>query len=266
MNYQIIADHISNWLVENLKKSQQKGFVVGVSGGIDSAVTSTLSARTGLPTICLNIPIRQKTDQYSRSEEQLEWLKSRFSNVDTYTVDLTETFEALVKTLPQRGKTELALVNSRSRLRMITLYSFANSNNSLVVGTGNKIEDFGIGFFTKYGDGGVDVSPIGDLVKSEVYELAEYLDIPQSIQNAAPTDGLWEQDRTDKDQIGASYDELEWAMDFCLQKEITSPDRINNLNEISVRQREVLQNYLKRHVANRHKMNMPPLCEIAELR
>jgi len=261
MNCEIVSEFIVGWLQTKIKETKQRGFVVGISGGIDSAVTSTLCAKTGFPVLVLSMPILQANDQYSRAEEQIEWLMNDFKNVSSHLVDLTDVCEKLKDTLPREAKSELALANNRSRLRMIVLYSFANSHSCLVCGTGNKVEDYGIGFFTKYGDGAVDVSPIGDLVKSEVYALASYLDLPDSIQKAIPTDGLWEDDLTDEVQIGASYDELEWAMDYCATNNVSSQNEIV-LTDFSSRQIEVLKIYLSRYSCNRHKMMMPPICDL----
>ncbi|CAG0908001.1 unnamed protein product, partial [Cyprideis torosa] len=190
-----------------------KGFVVGVSGGIDSAVVSTLAAKTGMKTIILEMPIRQKQDQVNRAQEHINYLTSNFSNVEGLRVDLTPTFDVFQQTVDvdesKFTAENLALANSRARLRMLTLYYYGQINGLLVTGTGNKVEDFGVGFFTKYGDGGVDISPIADLLKSEVYQVAKELQIAESIQKAMPTDGLWDVDRTDEDQMGASYPELD---------------------------------------------------------
>ncbi len=258
MNCEIISGFIVSWLQTKIKETKQRGFVVGISGGIDSAVTSSLCAKTGLSVLVLNIPILQASDQYGRSEELIAGLIKNFKNVSSHMVDLTNVFKKLKETLPPEAKSELALANNRSRLRMITLYSFANSNSCLVCGTGNKVEDYGIGFFTKYGDGAVDLSPIGDLVKSEVYELASYLDLPESIQKAIPTDGLWEDDLTDEEQIGASYNEIEWAMDYCVANNISNENEIVLAN-FSSRQIEVLKIYISRYNSNRHKMRMAPI-------
>ena len=247
-----IINHITNWLLEYALTSNNKGFVIGISGGIDSAVTSTLAAKTGLPLICIEMPIYQQKAQVDRGRKHIEWLKNNFKNVSTSEMDLTSIYDELIKQLP-KGKDihELALVNSRARLRMTTLYYFAQSNNSLVLGTGNKVEDFGIGFFTKYGDGGVDISPIADLLKTEVYALGNELDINTDILIAPPTDGLWGNDKTDEVQIGATYPELEWAMQFDGDK--------NTLNK---REREVLKIYTQLNRANQHKMNAIPVCII----
>ena len=194
MQTQKVTEHIINWLKNYAETAKMNGFVIGISGGIDSAVVSTLTAKTGLKTLVIELPIRQKKDQVQRAQEQISFLKKNFGNVESLEIDLTETFDVFEKNVISKSSTtqnrELSLANSRSRLRMLTLYYFGQIHNLLVTGTGNKIEDFGIGFFTKYGDGGVDISPIGDLTKTQVYELAKELNIPESIQKAAPTDGL----------------------------------------------------------------------------
>lgn len=247
-----LAAHISNWLSAYLKKANSSGFIVGISGGIDSAVTSTLCALTGAPTLCVTMPIRQTKAEFDRANEHLADLQARFANVRTLTIDLTQSFETLERALSLDSKAyPLAMANTRSRLRMTTLYALAQANQLLVAGTGNKVEDFGVGFYTKYGDGGVDISPIADLLKTEVFALAKTLDIVASIQQAAPTDGLWEDGRSDEDQIGATYPELEWAMTF-----------VGDPSVLSGRQKEVLDIYNKHHRANLHKMLPIPICEI----
>ena len=265
MDCEVISDFIVGWLQTKIKETRQQGFVVGISGGIDSAVTSALCAKTGFPVLVLSIPILQASDQYNRAGEQIKWLNKNFKNISSHMLDFTEVYKKLKKTLPIEAKSELALANNRSRLRMVALYSFANSKSYLVCGTGNKVEDYAIGFFTKYGDGAVDLSPIGDLVKSEVYELASYLDLPESIQKALPTDGLWGDDLTDEEQIGASYDEIEWAMNFCLTNNISNENEILTAN-FSSRQIKVLKIYLSRHNSTRHKMMMPPICELNSIK
>ncbi len=254
MSYQEIADHIASWLADYAERSGMRGFVVGVSGGIDSAVTSTLAARTGRPLLAVEMPILQASAQMGRAHEHIEQLETRYGNVSSVEVDLTGVLEALIDALPETGNAdrgELSLANTRARLRMTTLYYFAALERDLVVGTGNKVEDFGVGFYTKYGDGGVDLSPIADLSKSEVYALGEALEVCDSILKAPPTDGLWGDNRTDEDQIGASYPELEWAMAF-------SGDE----DPLDERQREVLALYRRHHAANRHKMDPIPVCKI----
>ncbi|GAB4253246.1 MAG: NAD(+) synthase [Vicingaceae bacterium] len=253
MNKEKIVEHIVKWLKDYSDSSNTNGFVVGVSGGIDSALTSTLGALTGKPVLCLEMPIHQPKNQVDRAIKHIEFLKSKFPNVTSKSIHLTDVFEAFIKAVEDKGENEMALVNSRSRLRMTTLYYFAGMNNALVLGTGNKVEDFGIGFFTKYGDGGVDLSPIADLTKTEVYLLAEYLDIIPEILNAPPTDGLWNDDRTDEDQIGATYPELEWAMTFN-----------GDVQHLTDRQKEVLSIYRKLNKSNQHKMKPVPVCLIPE--
>lgn len=257
MNTPKVAEHIINWLKDYATNAKVNGFVVGISGGIDSAVTSTLCAKTGLPTLCVELPIHQAKSQVNRANEHIKQLKERFSNVSEAEVNLTSTFEdfkTVVPPIESSPKVDLALANTRARLRMTTLYYFAGLHSLLVAGTGNKVEDFGVGFYTKYGDGGVDLSPIADLVKSEVYELAAYLDVPSSIQKAQPTDGLFGDSRTDKDQIGASYDELEWAMEM--------QDAGKTVDDFSGRELEVYKIYTRLNRINQHKMIPIPICEI----
>ena len=259
MNAEKVAAHITEWLEKYALNAKVKGFVVGVSGGVDSAVTSTLCARTGLPVLCLEMPIHQAQSQVSRAREHIEQLKDRFDNVSSELVDLTEVFENFIKACPKEEESDLSdlsLANTRARLRMTTLYYFASLRGLLVAGTGNKVEDFGVGFFTKYGDGGVDLSPIADLLKSEVYELAAYLEVPESIRNAKPTDGLFGDSRTAEDQLGASYDELEWAM-----KQVESG---KSEEHFSGREKEVMAIYSRLNAANRHKMLAIPVCEVSE--
>ena len=259
MNTERVANHIVNWLKEYAEKANVKGFVVGVSGGIDSAVTSTLCAKTGLQTLCVEMPIHQAENQVTRAKNHMKNLKEQYANVSSIKVDLTNTFEAFKNANTEEltsDKLSLALANTRARLRMTSLYYLAGLNELLVAGTGNKVEDFGVGFYTKYGDGGVDLSPIADLMKSEVYQLADHLNIIESIKNAAPTDGLFGDSRTDEDQIGASYDELEWAMKL--------HDSGNVAINFSTRQKEVYAIYTRLNRINQHKMNPIPICEISE--
>jgi NAD+ synthase len=187
--------------------------VIGVSGGIDSAVVSTLAASTGLPTYVLGMPIHQNSEQEDLSDLHLEWLQTKFDNVIVQKYNLTGVFESFKCTMGEFGFNTHSLANSRSRLRMVTLYQVAGSVNGIVVGTGNKVEDYGVGFYTKYGDGGIDIAPIADLYKTEVWKLGKFLGIDSRIINAKPTDGLWDDGRTDEDQLGASYAELEEAME-----------------------------------------------------
>lgn len=257
MNNEKVVEYVVSWLKDYAEKSHVNGFVIGISGGIDSAVTSALCAKTGFPVLCLEMPIHQAKNQITRALNHIKWLQKNFENVSTKHVNLTPVFDSLIAAFPKPEDEEqllMSLANTRARLRMTTLYYFAGLNGYLVAGTGNKVEDFGIGFFTKYGDGGVDISPIADLMKSEVYEIAKYLGIQDAIIKAAPTDGLWGDDKTDEDQIGASYDELEWAMNqLLLGKKIT---------DFSDREKEVFAIFMKRNSANKHKMVPIPICEI----
>ena len=256
MNAPAVIDQIVKWLQDHCEEADRIGFVVGVSGGIDSAVTSTLCAKTGKDVLVLNMPIHQAPDQISLSETHIRWLEERFANVRGVKTDLTGAFQALQQALPEEIQDDLTLANTRSRMRMITLYAFASHNRMLVVGTGNKVEDFGVGFYTKYGDGGVDISPIADLMKSEVYELGRALEINDPILQAMPTDGLWDVNRSDEGQLGATYDELEWAMEF-----EAAPGEENDLTK---RRQEVLQIYRRLHRAGQHKMQPIPVCRISE--
>jgi NAD+ synthase len=212
-DYVELEDRIVTWMRNYLLDNNLKAFVIGVSGGIDSAVSSTLAAKTGKPVYALGMPIHQKEEQETLSDAHLKWLSDNFSNVTTLKYDLTGVFDIFKQTMNGYGVNTHALANSRSRLRMVTLYQIATSVNGLVVGTGNKVEDYGVGFYTKYGDGGVDIAPIADLYKTEVWELGKHLGVDSRIVSASPTDGLWDDGRTDEDQIGASYAELEEAME-----------------------------------------------------
>jgi NAD+ synthase len=242
----MLHQNISNWLKQYLESTNLNCFIIGISGGIDSALVSTLCAQTGKKTIVLSMPIYQAQDQLQRAHNHIEWLKSNFSNVESFEFDLTDTFKIFKSLFPIEDK--LALANSRSRLRMTTLYQIAGIYKGLVVGTGNKIEDFGVGFFTKYGDGGVDISPIADLTKTEVRQIAKELNIIEEILSAKPTDGLWEDDRTDEDQIGATYEELEWVMEFK-----------GNPEELVGRQKEVFYIFTKLNTQNKHKIIPIPI-------
>ncbi|MGX7667070.1 NAD(+) synthase [Flavobacterium pedocola] len=252
-----INTHIVNWLRDYASNAKVKGFVVGISGGIDSALTSTLCAQTGLPTLCVEMPIHQQHSQISRGQEHIEQLKKRFDNVSSVIADLTPVFEEFKTEVPSsdnEATLNLTLANTRARLRMTTLYYFAGLHSALVAGTGNKVEDFGVGFFTKYGDGGVDISPIADLVKSEVRQLAKYVAVPDSILAAKPTDGLFGDDRSDEDQLGASYDELEAAMDAVAAGKTE--------DNFTGREKEVFKIYNKLNTINQHKMIPIPVCDI----
>ena len=250
----LLAEYIVDWLSEYAHKAKQDGFIVGISGGVDSALTSTLCAKTGMKILLVSMPIYQHPDQLKRAHDHMQWLTDTYSNVSSIEVDLTDSFETLRSSLPiEVSGHELSMANTRARLRMTTLYALGQTNTCLVAGTGNKIEDFGVGFYTKYGDGGVDLSPIADLTKSEVWALAKHLGVSEVITNAKPTDGLWGEDRTDEDQLGASYPELEWAMEFQ-----------GNESDLSERQREVLAIYRRFNAVNQHKMQPIPVCLIPD--
>ncbi len=259
MQTEKVIDYIVNWLKNYAVNAKMDGFVIGISGGIDSAVTSALCAKTGLELLCVEMPIHQAPSQVSRALNHIIWLKEKFPNVKKIEVNLTPVFDSLIATLPKVENEEarfMSLANTRARLRMTTLYYFAAINKYLVAGTGNKVEDFGVGFYTKYGDGGVDLSPIADLMKSEVYQIAKHLGINKEIIKAPPTDGLWGDDRTDEDQLGASYDELEWAMKM--------KEKGKNSSDFNDRQKVVFDIYSRLNRANQHKMIAIPVCEIPE--
>jgi NAD+ synthase len=259
MQTQKIIDHIVNWLKDYAVKAKVNGYVIGVSGGVDSGVVSTLCAMTGLEVLLLEMPIRQKEDQVNRAQEHIADLKKKFPNVKAHTVNLTPVFESFEQSVHEYAEgnpnKNLSLANTRSRFRMLNLYYFGQLHGLLVCGTGNKVEDFGIGFYTKYGDGGVDVSPIADLYKTEVYELAKGLDLIDSIRNAIPTDGLWDAERTDEDQIGASYPELEK-----IQKEYGT----KAVEDYEGRDKEVFLIFDRMHKAAKHKMVPIPICDVPE--
>ena len=237
------AKFISNWIKNytEMMPSKAESLIIGISGGIDSSVSSTLSAMTGLKTIVLSMPIKQKLSQHDLSLKHQEWLVKNFKNVEVHTLNLNQLFETFENTL-SKFDNELGLANSRARLRMTTLYQVAAANKGIVVGTGNKVEDFGVGFYTKYGDGGVDISPIADCNKTEVWEMGRELNILKEIIEAAPTDGLWDDGRTDEGQLGLKYEELEEAM-----------KNINSINR---------DKYEKIRKMNLHKMEPIPVCKI----
>ena len=237
------AQFISNWIKDYVNKmpSKAQSLIIGISGGIDSSVSSTLSAMTGIKTIVLSMPIKQKSSQHDLSLKHQEWLVKNFDNVEAHTINLDKLFETFESTL-SNFDSELGMANSRARIRMTTLYQVAATNKGIVVGTGNKVEDFGVGFYTKYGDGGVDISPIADCNKSEVWEIGKSINILQWIIDAAPTDGLWDDGRTDEGQLGLKYEELEEAM--------------NNVNSIN------REKYEKIRKMNLHKMEPIPVCKI----
>ena len=248
-----IGNKIRTWLKDYLENAKLDSFVVGVSGGIDSAVTSTLCAMTGKPTYLLSMPIHQNEKELQRAENHMRWLGEHYENVQNLEFDLTTTYETF-KLMWLNEDDNLALANTRSRLRMTTLYHVATMNKGLVVGTGNKVEDFGVGFYTKYGDGGVDLSPIADLMKSQVRAIAKELNIIDEIIKAKPTDGLWDDTRSDEDQIGATYDELEKAME--LKNKKISPDTLEGR---SLEVYNILDNFYNK---NEHKMIPIPICKI----
>lgn len=252
MNSEKVAAFIVDWLKNYAVNANSKGFIIGISGGIDSAVTSLLCAQTGLNVVCLEMGIHQNSNEVNRGLEHINWLEKKFSNVSHLRINLTESFDVLCKVLPAETISHgLSMANTRARLRMTTLYAVGQSKGLLVAGTGNKVEDFGVGFYTKYGDGGVDLSPIADLKKSEVYLIAKHFNVVESIQKAAPTDGLWKDERTDEGQLGATYDELEWAMEFN-----------GDESGLDKRQLEVLKIYRSFNKANKHKMIPIPVCLI----
>lgn len=265
MDCLLVTERIQSWLVDCLVGSGQKGFVVGVSGGIDSAVVSSLCARTGKPTHLLSLPIHQNGVQVSRSIAHITDLSKAWDNVEGHTVDLTSTYDVFVYSFRSSALLNgLAEANMRSRLRMVALYAHANTHCLLVVGTGNKVEDFGVGFFTKYGDGGVDISPIGDLTKTQVYEIGRCLNVRDDIIQAAPTDGLWEDGRTDEEQLGDTYPDLEYAMGYCARNGLETLSDFEGavLEEKFAMPEKTLYNYLRRHSVNAHKMKMPPVCRV----
>lgn len=257
MKTEKVVNHIVNWLKNYAVKANVNGFVIGISGGIDSAVTSTLCAKTGLKVLCIEMPIHQAKSHVTRAQEHIKLLKEQFPNVSDTRVDLTPVFERFKTEVSLDEKQEIvdmALANTRARLRMTTLYYHAGLSGLLVAGTGNKVEDFGVGFYTKYGDGGVDLSPIADLMKSEVYTIGHFLKVSSSILEAAPSDGLFGDTRSDEDQIGANYDELEWAMQ--------ANDNGATANDFEGRKKEVFKIFKRYNSANTHKMIAIPVCEI----
>lgn len=254
MNFSGTSEHIVKWLNDYCEKAGLVGFVIGISGGVDSALTSTLCARTGKKTILVNMPIRQSEREYQLALNHIADLSQKFPNVESTEINLTAVFELLENTYSKEiVENALAMANTRARVRMTTLYAVAQTNCCLVVGTGNKVEDFGVGFFTKYGDGGVDLSPIADLTKTQVKELAKNVGVINDIIIAKPTDGLWGDGRSDEDQLGATYPELEWAMEFK-----------GNENELNERQKEVLRIFRRLNTINKHKMEPIPVCIIPD--
>lgn len=248
-----MINFIVNWIDNYCQNHNISTLIVGVSGGVDSAVTSTLCAKTHLKTIAISLPIHQNKKELDRAHQHQKWLLKNFKNIKCENIDLSILFDSFKNSIPNKYHSNLSLANSRARIRMTSLYQIAGKENGIVVGTGNKIEDFGIGFFTKYGDGGVDISPIADLTKSEVINVAKQLEINNDIISAPPTDGLWEDDRTDEDQIGVSYSELEWAMDFK-----------GSIDSLSFQKKASLLKFKELNNINQHKMKPVPICIIPD--
>jgi len=260
MNSKQRIKHITKWIRGYARSAKIDTLVVGISGGIDSSVVSALCAETGLPTIVVQMPIRQNKKLDNRSTMQATWLQERYKNVTHISMDLTPVFTAFEKKVqpfcaPEQEpnpQEQLAFANSRARLRMMTLYQLAQSHSGIVVGTGNRVEDFGVGFFTKYGDGGVDISPIGDCMKTTVWDMGREFGLPQEIIDAEPTDGLWDDDRTDEGQLGMSYPDLERTMwlDESGDQSVTSTEKTN------------LNKYRAIRAKNLHKMEPIPVCKL----
>jgi NAD+ synthase len=251
IDYKNLSEEIQNWITNYVNNYNIKTLVIGVSGGIDSAVVSTLCAKTGIPTISVGMPLNSKPENTRLSNLQLDFLSKL--NVKTFEYDLTKTFNSFEGLMSEFFNSDLSIANSKSRMRMMTLYHIATTVKGIVVGTGNKVEDFGVGFYTKYGDGGVDISPIADIYKTEVRELGRYLGVPQEIINATPTDGLWDDDRNDEEQIGATYEELEWVMEYGIDKQSYTDKEIR-----------VLQIYQNFNEKNKHKMVPIPIFDLKE--
>jgi NAD+ synthase len=251
IDYNNLSEKIQNWIINYVTKYNIKTLIVGVSGGIDSAVVSTLCAKTGIPTIAVGMPLNSKPENTRLSDLQLDFLSKL--NVKIVEYDLSKTFKTFEGLMSDFFVSDLASANSKSRMRMMTLYHIATTMKGIVVGTGNKVEDFGVGFFTKYGDGGVDISPIADLYKTEVRELGRYLGVPQEIINSTPTDGLWDDDRNDEEQIGATYEDLEWVMEYGIDKQ-----------SYTEKEFKVLQIYQNFNEKNKHKMVPIPIFDLKE--
>jgi NAD+ synthase len=249
IDYKNLSEEIQNWITNYVNNHNIKTLVIGVSGGIDSAVVSTLCAKTGIPTIAVGMPLNSKPENTRLSNLQLDFLSKL--NVKTFEYDLTKTFNSFEGLMSEFFNSDLSIANSKSRMRMMTLYHIATTVKGIVVGTGNKVEDFGVGFYTKYGDGGVDISPIADIYKTEVRELGRYLGVPQEIINATPTDGLWDDDRNDEEQIGTTYEELEWVMEYGIDKQSYTDKEIR-----------VLQIYQNFNEKNKHKMVPIPIFDL----
>ena len=259
IDYENLSIKIQDWIKSYVNENGISTLIVGVSGGIDSAVVSTLCAETGIPTIVVGMPINSSPENTKLSDLQISLLTAKYDNVEGYYIDLSPLFESFKshKAFDKRFNSELGFANTKSRLRMVSLYQIAASVGGIVVGTGNKVEDFGVGFYTKYGDGGVDISPIADLYKSEVRELGKLLGVPQEIINAEPTDGLWEDNRVDETQIGSTYDELEWAMEYGMNK-------WSEQLELTEKEKTILTTYANFNTKNKHKMVSIPIFDLKE--
>ena len=259
IDYENLSIKIQDWIKSYVNENGISTLVVGVSGGIDSAVVSTLCAETGIPTIVVGMPINSSPENTKLSDLQISLLSAKYDNVEGYYIDLSPVFESFKshKAFDKRFNSELGFANTKSRLRMVSLYQIAASSGGIVIGTGNKVEDFGVGFYTKYGDGGVDISPIADLYKSEVRELGKLLGVPQEIINAEPTDGLWEDNRVDETQIGSTYDELEWVMEYGMNK-------WSEQLELTEKEKTILTTYANFNTKNKHKMVSIPIFDLKE--
>jgi len=258
-----VVDHIASWIKKEILKRNRDCAVVGVSGGIDSALVSTLCCIAGVKTDLFIMSIHQSPDHVTRAKNHIDWLMEKKSfKIILHELDLTHKFDVFCEGFPNN---DLARANLRSRMRMNTLYYYATHIKGLVIGTGNKVEDFGLGFFTKYGDGGVDISPIGKLTKTQVRELSSYLDINEEILKASPSDGLWDDNRTDESQLGDSYEEFEWAMKLCEKYDITEIDEQCPIyTGLTERKRSTLSKYTMLHNLSLHKMEPIPICDIPE--
>jgi len=265
-DYSELETKIVSWIADYANTNNLGGLVVGVSGGIDSAVVSTLCARTGLPTYVLSMPLLSSSKNDNLSDSYTNYLEDNYDNVTKVRVDLSPMYERFMSSMDfwtgdgEYTSSDLANANTKSRMRMVTLYQIAGTVGGIVVGTGNKVEDYGIGFYTKYGDGGVDIAPIADLYKTEVWELGRHLGVDQRIIDAPPTDGLWEDVRTDEEQVGATYEDLEWVMESDIFVNGTDPESATMWRgtPLTDTQRSAIRQYDKFHRQNKHKMEPIP--------
>lgn len=263
-DYSVLETSIVSWIQKYVENNPSiEALVIGVSGGIDSAVSSTLAAKTGLPVYALGMPIHQNAEQENLSDAHLEWLRTNFNNVTVLKYDLTSTFDTFKNVMGDYGQDLHALANTRSRLRMVTLYQIAGSVNGIVVGTGNGVEDYGVGFYTKYGDGGVDISPIADLFKTEVRELGKHFGVDQRIIDAPPTDGLWDDGRTDESQLGTTYEMLEWVMETQTLAFGGQLKPIESYDGFTEEQVNAIRAYERFNTQNQHKIRPVPLYTLA---